>query len=116
MSPSAEEVPWKERRSVLKLAVARLVLLGGIVQLTEFGSAALITYALDTPVRGSFSKPFVVLLPFVVPAMLAALAVYWLGVRIIEKRRVRELALERASSYLALAGCGKTRSFSFGRI
>src|SRR5215469_4717747 len=107
MSPLADKVHWTERRSVLKLAVTRLVLLAGIVQVTEFGCIALITYALETPVRDLFSKPLAALLPFVVPAILAAFAVYWLGVRIIEKRRVRELALDQAFSYFALgAGTG----------
>lgn len=80
----------------------RLLLLASSVQITELACAALIAHLLHTRVRDLFSKPVALLLPFLLSAISAAFVVYWLAVRLVEKRRVRELELAPAASYLAL--------------
>jgi uncharacterized protein len=42
------------------------------------------------------------LLPFLVPAILTAFGVYWLGVRVLEQRHVPELAIAPAFTNLAI--------------
>jgi membrane protease YdiL (CAAX protease family) len=85
-----------------KLYLPRLVLLAGTLQAAQIGFAALITHKLDTTISGLFSKPVAVLLPLLVPAILTAFAVYWLGVRLLEQRPVRELALAPALTNLSI--------------
>jgi membrane protease YdiL (CAAX protease family) len=57
---------------------------------------------LGTRISGLFAKPVAVLLPLIVPAILAAFALYWLGVRLLERRPVHELALAPALINLSI--------------
>jgi hypothetical protein len=85
-----------------RLYLLRLLLLAGSLQAVRIGFAALITHKLDSTISGLFSKPVAVLLPFLVPAILTAFGVYWLGVRVLEQRHVPELALAPAFTNLAI--------------
>ena len=121
MSPSSERVSRAQPRSwraLLDLAVVRLVLLAGTVQVTELGCAALITHFLHARVRDLFSKPFILLLPFIVPAILASFAVYFLCARLFERREITELGLAHAARYLAFGAGGGVLWFGtvFGTI
>lgn len=84
------------------LYVVRLVLLGGALEATEIGCIALITNRFHTTVDALFSKPFLVLLPWLVPSILAAFAVYWAGVHLLERRAATELALLPAGINLGI--------------
>jgi membrane protease YdiL (CAAX protease family) len=82
-------------------------LLAGTLQAAQIGFVALITHKLDTTISGLFSKPVTMLLPLLVPAILAAFTVYWVGVRLLERRPVHELALAPALTNLGIgAGSG----------
>jgi membrane protease YdiL (CAAX protease family) len=87
---------------VFDSAIIRLVLLVGAIRSTQLGWIALITRALDTEVRGLFSLPALALLPWLLPAIVSAFLVYWFGVRLMERREVRELTLADAACYLPL--------------
>ena len=87
-------------------AIIRLVLLVGAIRLTQLGWVAFITRALDTEVRGLFSWPVLALLPWLLPAIGSAFLVYWIGVRLMERREVRELALADAARYLPVGAIG----------
>ena len=93
-------------RSVFDSAIIRLVSLVGAIRLTQLGWVAFITRALDTEVRGLFSWPALALLPWLLPAIGSAFLVYWIGVRLMERREVHELAWADAACYLPLGTIG----------
>jgi uncharacterized protein len=95
-------VSTPQRMQLHKLYLLRFVLLAGILQAAQVGFVALITHNLHTTINGLFSKPVVVLLPLLLPAILTAFAVYWLGVHVLEKRPVHELALAPALANLGI--------------
>ena len=117
-SPLSERVaraqPPSWRAALFDFAVVRLILLAASVQIIEVGCAALITHFLHAKVRDLFSMPCLVLLPFIVPAILASFVVYSLCVRLIERRPLSELNLAPAPCYLALGASGG--SLLFGTI
>jgi hypothetical protein len=80
----------------------RLALLAGIIQAAQIGLVALITRNLGTTISRLFAKPVAVLLPLIVPAILAAFALYWLGVRLLETAARPELALAPALINLSI--------------
>src|SRR5262249_55508278 len=84
----------------------RLVLLAGAIRSVQLGWNTLITHVFDTEVRGLFSKPVFVLLPWLLGAIASAFLVYWIGVRLMERRKVSELALASAARYLPLGVIG----------
>jgi hypothetical protein len=90
------------RRSIFDFAIVRLILLAGGVRSAQLGWVALITRALHKQIRDLFSEPVLVLLPWLVAAIVSGFLVYWIGVRLIERREVRELALASAARYLGL--------------
>lgn len=94
------------RRSVFDSAIVRLVLLVGAIRSMQLVWVALITRALNSDVRGLFSLPVLVLLPWLLLAIVSAFLVYWIGVRLMERREVRELALADAARYLPLGAFG----------
>ena len=94
------------RRSVFDSAIVRLVLLVGAIRSTQLGWVALITRALHTDVRDLFSLPVWVLLPWLPLATVSAFLVYWIGVHLMERREVRELALVDAARYLPIGALG----------
>jgi len=92
--------------SIFDLAISRLVLLAGAVLLAQVAWITLITRALNATVNDLFTKPAVVLLPWLAPATLSAFLIYWLGVRLLERRKVGELALADAPLYLTVGAIG----------
>ena len=93
-------------RTLFNFALVRLILLASSVQIIELGGAALITHFLHARVRDLFSMPFLVLVPYIVPAIFASFVVYSLCVRLIERRPLSELNLAPAARYLALGASG----------
>jgi uncharacterized protein len=93
-------------RSVIDSPIVRLVLLVGAIRSIQLGWVALITRALDTEVRGLFSLPVLTLLPWLLLAMVSAVVLYWIGVRLMERREVHELAFADAVRYLPLGAIG----------
>lgn len=93
-------------RSVIDSAIVRLVLFVGAIRSIQLGWVALITRALDTEVRGLFSLPVLTLLPWLLIAMVSAVVLYWIGVRLMERREVHELAFADAVRYLPLGAIG----------
>jgi len=86
--------------------IIRLVLLAGLIRAVQFGWVMLITRALGKSVPDLFSEPVFALLPWLFAAIVTALLVYWLSVRLMERRQVRELAWSRAPRYLCLGSIG----------
>src|SRR5215831_8643087 len=93
-------------RSAFDSAIIRLVLLAGAIRSVQLGWIALIAHVFDTEVRGLFSKPVFALLPWLLGAIASAFLVYWIGVRLMERREVTELALAGAARYLPLGVFG----------
>jgi hypothetical protein len=87
-------------RSAFDSAIVRLVLLAGAIRSAQLGWVALIAHVFDTELRGLFSKPVFALLPWLLGAIASAFLVYWIGVRLLERREVSELALAGAARYL----------------
>jgi len=93
-------------RSAFDSAIIRLVLLAGAIRSVQLGWIALIDHVFDTEVRGLFSKPVFALLPWLLGAIASAFLVYWIGVRLMERREVTELALAGVARYLPLGVIG----------
>src|SRR5215469_8053483 len=93
-------------RSAFDSAIIRLVLLASAIRSVQLGWVALIAHVFDTEVRGLFSKPVFALLPWLLGAIASAFLVYWIGVRLMERRKVSELALTDAPRYLPLGVIG----------
>jgi uncharacterized protein len=96
----------KPQRSVFDSAIIRLVLLVGAIRSTQLGWVVLITRMLHTEVRGLFSLPVLALLPWLLMAIVSAFLVYWIGVRLMERREVLELAWVDAACYLPVGAIG----------
>jgi membrane protease YdiL (CAAX protease family) len=93
------EMPW---RSVFDFAIIRLVVLASVIRSLQLGWILLITRALNTTVPDLFSEPVSALLPWLLAAIVTAFLVYWVAVRLMERRQVTELVCSGAARYLTL--------------